>query len=412
MSPTQDPTFAQLAALAGVRPSGLSRRGFLRGVGASGAVVAGAGALAGCATPAQTPGGGTSASDDTVDQSDTDKLLNFSNWQLYIDVDDDDPNLRPTLAAFTTKTGVKVNYTEDINDNSSFYAKIAPQLEAGQDSGRDLFAVTDWMAARMIREGLVQTMDQSAMTNYPKNLSPALLAPSWDPKREYSAPWQSGLTGIAYNAKVTGPVNSMSELLSRADLKGKVTCLTEMRDTVGLILLDQGKDPANFTPEDFDAALAALQAAVDSGHIRQFTGNDYTDGLAKGDIAACTAWSGDVIQLQLESDDIKFVAPEAGLMLWSDNMQIPIKAKHKKNAQLLIDYYYDPTVAAELAAWVNYICPVVGAKEEMQKIDPDLANNQLIFPDEATLAKTSVFMGLDEAQEATYQEQFDVVTGA
>ena len=282
MSPTQDPTFAQLAALAGVRPSGLSRRGFLRGVGASGAVVAGAGVLAGCATPAQTPGGGTSASDDTVDQSDTDKLLNFSNWQLYIDVDEKDENKRPTLDAFTAKTGVKVNYTEDINDNASFYAKIAPQLEAGQDSGRDLFAVTDWMASRMIREGLVQTMDQSAMTNYPKNLSPALQAPSWDPKREYSAPWQSGLTGIAYNAKITGPVNSMSELLTRADLKGKVTCLTEMRDTMGLILLDQGKDPANFTAEDYDAALAMLQASVDSNHIRQFTGNEYAAGLTAG----------------------------------------------------------------------------------------------------------------------------------
>ncbi len=411
MSPTNDPTFTQLAALAGLRPSGLSRRGFMRGVGAGGAAIAGAGVLSACATPAQTPTASPTA-DDTVDESDTDKLLNFSNWQLYIDVDDEDENLRPTLAAFTAQTGVKVDYVEDINDNSTFYAKIAPQLEAGQASGRDLFALTDWMAARMIREGLVQPMDQSAMTNYPKNLSPALQAPSWDPKREFSAPWQSGLTGIAYNGKVTEPVNTITELLTRPDLKGKVTCLTEMRDTIGLIMLDQGKDPGNFTAEDFDAALAFLQTAVDSGHIRGFTGNEYSDGLSKGDIAACLAWSGDVIQLAFESDDIKFVIPEAGLMLWSDNMQIPIKAKHKKNAQLLIDYYYDPKVAAELAAWVNYICPVVGAQAEMEKIDPDLAKNQLIFPDETTLAKTTVFMGLDEVQEADYQEQFDAVTGA
>ncbi len=204
----------------------------------------------------------------------------------------------------------------------------------------------------------------------------------------------------------------MNDLLTRPDLNGKVTCLTEMRDTMGLILLDQGKDPADFTAEDYDAALATLQDAVDSGQIRQFTGNDYTDGLAKGDIAACIAWSGDVIQLQFDSDNIKFVTPEAGVMLWSDNMLIPIKAKHKKNAEMLMNYYYDPAVAAELAAWVNYICPVVGAKEEMEKIDPDLAKNQLIFPDDATLAKTHVFMSLDEAQEADYQEKFDTVAGA
>jgi spermidine/putrescine transport system substrate-binding protein len=151
---------------------------------------------------------------------------------------------------------------------------------------------------------------------------------------------------------------------------------------------------------------------VDSSQIRQFTGNEYSDGLAKGDIAACTAWSGDVIQLQVDNPDIKFVAPDAGLMLWSDNMLIPIKAKHKKNAQMLMDYYYDPAVAAKLAAWVNYICPVVGAKEEMQKIDPELAKNQLIFPSDETLAKTHLFMALTVEQETDYQGKFDAVTGA
>ncbi len=409
MSPTNDPMLEQLKAMAGAGGSRFSRRGFLQSAGVSGAAIAGGGLLAACGTPGNAPSTDTQ---DTPDLSATEKIINFSNWTLYIDVDDNDPNLRPTLAAFESESGIKVNYVEDINDNSSFYAKVAPQLRAGQDSGRDLFVLTDWMASRMIREGLVQTMDQSTMTNYPANLSPALASPSWDPTRQYTAPWQSGMTGIAYNAKVTDPVSSINELLTRPDLKGRVTFLTEMRDTVGLVLLDQGKDPANFTPEDFDAALAVLQEGVDSGQIRQFTGNDYAGGLAKGDIAACVAWSGDVIQLQFESDKVQFVTPESGLMLWSDNMQIPIRAKHKANAQELIDYYYQPKVAAELAAWVNYICPVVGAKEEMDQIDPELANNQLIFPDDATLASTHVFMALDEAQEADYQERFDVVTGA
>ncbi len=410
MTSTNDPMFQQLVAMASSPRAGLSRRGFLRGVGAGGAAVAGAGLLSACGTPAATPNTGTS--DDTPDLSDTDKTLNISNWQLYIDVDDKDKNLRPTLDGYEKQTGVKVTYQEDINDNSSFYAKIAPQLRNGSDCGRDLFMLTDWMAARMIREGLLQTYDPSSMTNFPTNLSPALQSPSWDPTRQYSAPWQSGLTGIGYNGKVTDPVNTITELLTRPDLKGKVTVLTEMRDTMGLILLDQGKDPANFTSEDYDAALAVLQAATDSGHIRQFTGNEYSGGLASGDIAACIAWSGDVIQLQFDDPKIQLVIPEAGAMLWSDNMLIPIKAQHKKNAEMWIDYYYQPEIAAELVAWVNYICPVVGAKEAMMSIDKDLASNQLIFPDDATLAATSVFMALDEATEIDYQGKFDAVAGA
>ena len=223
--------------------------------GAGGAAVAGAGLLAACGTPAQTPGGGTSA-DTTPDLSDTDKLVNFSNWQLYIDVDDKDPNKRPTLDAFTAKTGIKVNYAEDVNDNSDVLrqgraAAARTARTAGATCSR---SPTGWPRG-MIREGLVQTMDQSTMTNYPKNLSPALKSPTWDPTRQYSAAVAVGHDGhrVQLEGDRAGQRRS-SELLTRPDLKGKVTCLTEMRDTMGLILLDQGKDPANFTSEDYDAA--------------------------------------------------------------------------------------------------------------------------------------------------------------
>lgn len=400
----------ELLALANATRRGMPRRTFLRGVGAGGVAVAGAGLLSACGTQGTATGG--SAQPSAEDKSDTDKTLNFSNWQLYIDVDENDTNKRPTLEAFTEQTGVTVNYTEDITDNDSFYAKISPQLRAGQDTGRDLFALTDWMAARLIRQNFVQKIDKGNTPNYPTNLSEALSSPEWDPNREYSAPWQSGLTGIAYNAKLVPEVRTIEELLSRSDLKGRVTALTEMRDTMGLILLDQGKDPADFTDDDYSAAIDRLQKAVDAGQIRQFTGNEYSDGLAKGDLAACIAWSGDVIQLQLDNPDIKFVAPEAGLMLWSDNMLIPVLAQHKKNAEKLINYYYDPAVAAELAAYVNYICPVDGAQAAMEELDPELATNQLIFPTAETLAKTSLFMGLTEEQEADYTKQFNTVTGA
>jgi spermidine/putrescine transport system substrate-binding protein len=188
--------------------------------------------------------------------------------------------------------------------------------------------------------------------------------------------------------------------------------LSEMRDTMGLLLLDQGNDPSNFTEAQFDAALEKLKAAVSSGQIRRFTGNDYAQDLQKGDVAACVAWSGDVIQLNFEDEKIQFVTPDAGLMLWSDNMLVPNKATHLGNAEQLMDYYYDPKVAAELAAYVNYICPVRGAQVQMEKIDPDLAANPLIFPDSATLDKAKVFMALTEEQEKSYDQKFQQVIGA
>lgn len=383
----------------------LTRRSVLRGAGGVGV----AAALAACGTS-----GSTVAKEDRAankDKSDTDKTLNVSNWPLYIDFNDDETQ-KPSLDAFEKQTGLSVTYTEDVNDNSEFFGKVRNQLSANKDTGRDLMVLTDWMAARMIRLGWIQKIDKANTPNFPSNLIPSLAKPGFDEARDYSAPWQSGLTGIAYNEKITGKVGSMTELLTRADLKGKVTLLSEMRDTMGLVLLDMGKDPADFTDDDFAAAIDTVQKAVDSGQVRKFTGNEYAQDLAKGNIAACTAWSGDVIQLQFDDPKIKFVTPEAGLMLWSDNMLIPNKAQHKKNAEKWIDYYYDPQVGAEVAAWVNYICPVEGARDAMSKIDKDLVDNQLIFPDESTLSQTNVFRGLDQAEERSYEDMFAKVTGA
>jgi spermidine/putrescine transport system substrate-binding protein len=188
--------------------------------------------------------------------------------------------------------------------------------------------------------------------------------------------------------------------------------LSEMRDTMGLILLSMGHDPSNFTEEEFENALTKLQTAVDAGQIRRFTGNDYAQELAKGDIAACVGWSGDVIQLNFEDENVQFVSPESGVMLWSDNMQVPNRATHQANAEALMNYYYEPAVAAELAAYVNYICPVEGARDEMEKIDPELAANQLIFPDESVLSTSKVFMALNEAQERIFEQKFQQVIGA
>ncbi|HEY5135084.1 MAG TPA: spermidine/putrescine ABC transporter substrate-binding protein [Candidatus Nanopelagicales bacterium] len=391
--------------------AGVPRRRLLQAAALGGAAVAGSPLLAACGTKGTANTSG-SAAPTTPDKSDTDKTLNFSNWQLYIDVDAKNQNVHPTLDEFKKKYGVTVAYTEDINDNDSFYAKIVPALRAGQDTGRDLMALTDWMAARLVREGFVQKVDKANTPNVTANLIDSLKSPSWDKNRDYSAPWQSGVTGIAYNSAKTGEVKSIEELLTRADLKGKVTVLTEWRDTLGLILLQQGADPANFTADQFNASVDYLQKANDSGQIRQFTGNDYSSLLSNGTALASIAWSGDVVQLQADNPAIKFVQPEAGMMIWADNMLIPNMAQHKKNAEELMNFYYDPAIAAQLTAYVQYICPVKGAKEEMAKIDKTLVDNPLIFPDEAFLKQTHLFMGLDEATEKTYAAAFNKVKGS
>ena len=202
----------------------------------------------------------------------------------------------------------------------------------------------------------------------------------------------------------------MEQLLTDPALKGKVTLLSEMRDTVGLVLLEQGKDPANFTDADFEAAIAMIQKAKDAGQIKGFTGNDYTDGLTKGDIAACVAWTGDVVQLQFENPEVGYALPEKGFTLWSDNFVIPAMAKHKKNAETLINYYYDPAVMAQVEAWVNYIPPVKGTKEALTKDDPETAGNPLIFPSEEVLSRAHVFRGLSPEEETKYNGMFSELT--
>ncbi|MCM0674957.1 spermidine/putrescine ABC transporter substrate-binding protein [Micromonospora phytophila] len=386
-----------------------TRRGLLTGTLGSAALLAAGGSLAGCGTKAATQ---TETGCVSEDLSGTEKKLAFSNWPQYMDVDEKDESKRPTLDEFITKSGIQVTYTEDVNDNNEFFGKVQNQLGACQGTDRDIIVLTDWMAARMIRLGWIQKLDKSKMPNVEANLLPSLRNRSFDTESQLAIPWQSGLAGLAYNGKVAKEIRTVDELLTRPDLKGKVTALSEMRDTMGLLLQSNGHDPANFTAAQFDDALNKLKKAVDSKQIRKFTGNDYAPDLAKGDIAACIGWSGDVIQLGFEDEKVKFVVPESGVMLWSDNMLVPNKATHKANAEQLMNYYYDPAVAAKLAAYVNYICPVKGAQAEMEKIDPELAANPLIFPDEAMLSKSKVFMALDEKQEKEYEAKFQQVIGA
>ena len=341
------------------------------------------------------------------DLSDRQKRLIVSNWPEYIDTEDGD--VTSTLQDFEKATGIQVSYTADVNDNDEFYAKVQNQLGACQSSKRDMFMLTDWMAARMIQVGWIQKLDASNVPNLHANIIDSLAKPGWDPKREYSAPWQSGLTGIAYNKSKTKEVRSFTELLTRPDLKGRVALLTEMRDTMGFCLLAKGKDPADFDDDDWADAMDLLRKARTDGQIRAFTGNEYIQDLSAGNVLACEAWSGDVAAA--EDENLVFVTPEEGHMIWADNMLVPNLTTHQANAEKWIDYYYDPEVAAKLAAYVYYICPVKGAREAMEKINPDLVDNQLIFPDEETLSVTVGFRALEEFEARTYDREFKDVTG-
>ncbi len=397
-----------IAAIAGTMRSSVSRRRIIQAAGLGG-VVAFAAACGATGADAGTEGSSVAAS--AQDQSDTDKVANWSNWPLYIDINDDTGE-RPTLEQFQKDTGIAVTYTEDINDNNEFFAKVRTQLEQGQDIGRDLVVLTDWMAAQWIQNGYAQKLDKAAMPNS-GNIIPRLATVSFDPTREYTLPWQSGIGGLGYNKaalkEATGSdtMKTLDELFDPA-LKGRITVLSEMRDTMGCIIAWQGNDPSDFTDEQFNQAIAALTEQVDSGQIRQVTGNDYIAALESGDVIAVIGWSGDIFAL---GDEFAFEIPESGGTLWTDNMLIPALAAHKKNAETIMNYYYDPTVAAQVAAYVNYICPVEGAQAAMEKLDPALATNEFIFPTEATLDRTFVFMELTAEQNEQYERSFQSAIG-
>jgi spermidine/putrescine transport system substrate-binding protein len=384
----------------------VSRRGFLRGASLAGLAVAAPGLLSACGTG----GAKVNQADCTsVDLSAKEKTITFSNWIGYVDpVKRKDTS---TLEKFQQETGITVDYKNgDVNDNESFFAKVSPQLQACKAPGRDVFVVTDWMAARMIDLGWIQKLDHSKMPNVEANLIDFLKSPSWDPHRDYSVPWQSGMTGICYNSELTDPVTSFKELLTRPDLNGKIELLTEMRDTMLFMLLLQDSDPEDFTADEYAAAIDELKKYVDNGQIRRFAGNDYVDDMKSGDIVACEAWSGDVINL-LGGGKYKWLPPEEGFAIWTDNMLVPNKADHKANVEELMNFYYDPVNAAQLAAWNYYFCPVDGAQAEIAQFDKSAKNSDYIFLDDKTLETGYQFMALSDKQEQDFQRQFNEVMG-
>jgi spermidine/putrescine transport system substrate-binding protein len=361
----------------------LTRQELLRRGAAGGALLAFPSLLAAC-------GGGGGGSETSAGELNGE--LNFENWPYYMDtralLDAQGVSGPTTLEMFKTQTGIKVNYYETIDSNEGFFAKNQGQLSQGNGIGKDIFVATDnsQFPSLYVSEGYVQKLDKSKIPNI-DNLVDAQTSPGFDPDRDYSLPWLTGIDGIAWNEDITGgPVTSVTQLFTDPKLKGKVTVLGEMADTLGLVLLDNGDDPAKVSDEAFDRAISSVQAAVDSGQILKFTGNDYGPPLVRGDFAACIAWSGDLAQLVLDNENLHWAVPEKGGIIWTDNMFIPVGGS-VPTASTYMNFVYDPKVAAQIALATGYISSAKGAKDEALKLNPKAGANELVFPSDETLAQ-------------------------
>jgi len=391
----EDPMVRSLVQKA--RKSQISRRGFLAGTGGAATTAAlwatgGATALtlAGCAPTDQ---------------------LRWSNWPFYID-EDDDGNY-PTLERFQSESGISVKYTVDYDDNNTYYAKVRDQLQLGQDIGADIVTPTEWMASRWGSMNFVQELNPANIPNK-KNLVDSLANPDWDPGRMKSLPWQGGFAGLAYNVDRVGEIRSVEDLWA-PELRGRVVVLSEMRDTMGILMMANGVDiSGNWGPDEFYAALDVLREQVESGQIRNVRGNSYTDDLNNEDALVAIGWSGDITALNFEAgfDDgekWKFTFPDSGATIWNDTMIVPIGSERREQAEALMNFYYQPDVAAEVAAWVNFVTPVEGAYEAALEIDEEIADNKLIFPDDETLAQTQAFRTLTSDEDSEFQAAFQAV---
>lgn len=390
----------------------ISRRDLLRRMGIGAGALSVSAFLAACGTSGTNedePSAGNTEAPSLAGQ-DPAGQLDFANWPLYIDRAG---GKRPTIDDFTKATDIEVNYKEVIDDNESFFGTIREPLNAGQSTGWDLIVVTDWLIAKMNRLGYLETLDHELLPNFDANAGEVYKDPSYDPNNAHSVPWQSGITGIGYNPKLTGrKITSFNDLFDPA-FKGKVGMMTEMRDTMNLTLLGMGINPQDATVDDAEAASQKLLEQRDAGIVRDYYGNNYADALAREDLWLTMAWSGDVFQLQFDKPELEFVVPDEGGILWVDNMAIPKGAEHPVDAHMFMDFVYDPKIAAQIAAWVNYICPVPAAQDILlkakDKYTKTVANSPLVFPTPEMESRLQHYKDLDETEEEAWNEFFGSV---
>jgi spermidine/putrescine transport system substrate-binding protein len=373
-----------------------TRRDFMGRAGSlalASSLLAGCGGVKGAATPIATA---TAVRHPKTDFT----SVTYSNWPLYID--------RKVIRDFDRRFGVKLRYREDINDYEEFFAKVRQQLQGGHPIGRDLVTVGGWMAARWIRLGYLDAVDRANTPNVTANLVPELRSVAFDAKRTFTTPWQGGITGIGFNRKVVGDLRSLDQLFDPR-FKGKVTMLSDAHDCTTLVMLSQGVKPADAKLDDVLTAIERIDKASRSGQVRRFTGNDYTTDLTKGNVDIAMAYAADLIQLKADNPDLDFVVPDEGAILWTDDMAIPRGAAQPYGAEVWMNYVYEPEIAARITDYVGAISPVAGVQDLVSR---KLAENPLVFPDEATRSRLVSTVDLSPADERTMNERFAAVTGA
>jgi spermidine/putrescine transport system substrate-binding protein len=360
-------------------------------------------ALAACGTGIEEPpaaAAGAGSGNEVKIEGKPSGEVTISNWPLYID--------KNTVPDFEKETGVSVAYKEDVNSNEEFFAKMQPLLSTGEAGGRSLMIVTDWMAKKMDELGYLQEFEPAAIPNFEKNLVDNLRGVSYDPGRDFAAPWQSGMTGIIVNKDEAPEIKSVCDLFN-PKYKGKIDMLNELRDTVPLVMKCLKIDPEKATEADWMKAIEKIKGAAESGQIRRFTGNDYSTDLTNGNIVAAIGWSGDAVQLQADNPNIEWRMPEEGCILWSDNMVIPVGAPNPTAAEAFINYVYDPVNQAQIEAYVNYVSPVEGTKEVLLKEEPEIAENKLIFPPASFTKKCSIQPSPTGKEEQNINRAFNAV---
>jgi len=407
------------ALIRGLTQRRISRRTMLRYT----SVGAGALALAACGvstpTDGQSPGtspspGGVGSPEWWAQQKQTGNL-NFANWPLYIDVDEEQGTY-PSLEEFTKTTGIEVNYRDVIPDNDTFFPTIRPALEAGQDTGWDLIVITSNSSPfrTIMRRGWVIALDQSAMTNFQANASDLVKDPPWDPGNRFTMAWQSGFTGIGYNPKLTKrKVTGIQDLFDPA-FAGKVGMMTDIQDFGSFGLLSLGIEPVDSTPDDWTKAAEALTKQRDDGIVRQYYDQKYIDALSNGDTWISMAWSGDVFLRKYYEGypDLEFVFPEEGAMLFTDCMMIPMLAQHPRDAMIYMDHVYRPDVQAVITDYIGYVSPVPAAQEIIlnEIDDPTVANSPLVFPTDEIAARAKAYYEFTTSdEENTWNETFQAV---
>lgn len=383
----------------------VSRRRFLGRSASAGLAVGGLGALlAACGGVEGTAENNTTKTVATATHpQETIGAWTFANWPLYMD--------KPLLTDFDEEYGGKVKYVEEINDNYEFFSKVRQQLRSGQPIGRDIVVLTDYMAQQWVNDGYAEPLDKSNIPNA-ANLVENLQTINYDPERSYTLPYQSGAVGLGYNIEKTGRELTSVKDFFDPEFKGRVTMLTEPYDSASTVLIGEGKDPEQASLDDMLAAINTISEANDAGQFRRFTGNDYSTDLTKGNAWVCLAYSGDLVQLQSDNPNLRFAYPEEGAVRFTDNMMMPAKVEHPYAAETMMNYLYEPEVAAKLAAYVNYISPVNGIKPILEETDPEIASNELIFPSDEVAAKLKNYPSLTPAEERQMREAMAQVTGA